>query len=836
MNQDIFKKFSENLKKVLIMSERISKEQNTPMNTEHQLLALSMIKDNLAFEVLSSFKIGTDQIQMVGSLISKQNIPKKPIGLSGESKKSIQAAVKIASKYNHSIVDCEHLLIALLSDNSFNSYMIIKRIGVNPDNIVKQIESIFGNINETFAQVNIPPENENIMNEMGVGDNDFFGPMGPMQGGGQTMTKAKTISHLELYTTNINKLAAANKLDPVIGRETETERIIQILSRRTKNNPILVGDPGVGKTSIVEGLARKIIDGRVTANLLNKEILSLDMGALIAGTMYRGQFESRVKKILDEIKKKGNVILFIDEIHTVVGAGSTEGSIDAANLLKPMLAKGELRTIGSTTFDEYKKHIEKDPAFERRFQPVKVSEPSIAESIKILMGIKNKYESHHGIKYTREAIEAAVKLSKRYINDRFLPDKAIDLIDEAGAAASKISEHAALLNKLKKELRNILKQKDDLIMVERYKEATMLRKKEIIIEQEMKKIQSKSEKVIKKEIGVEDIANLISKWTGISVSNLTLEEKKRYLDLDKRIMKRIIGQDEAVKSIAQAIKRARVGISNPNRPTGSFIFLGPTGVGKSELAKTLAKEMLGSENSIIKIDMSEFMEKHNVSRLVGAPAGYIGFEEGGKLTETVRKNPFSIILLDEIEKAHPEVFNILLQILEDGELTDAKGRKVDFKNTIIIMTSNLGTDILNKQAAIGFNNKGDEYEYQKLKDNVMESIKKHFKPEFLNRIDKIIVFEPLSKESIRKIVEIQLLDLKKRLSTLKFSLLAKKEVKDWIAEKGFSPEFGARPIRKVISDYIETPISEGILTEEFLSGDTISINKTKDSITVSKMK
>lgn len=832
MKRNIFKKFSENLKKVLILSERIATEQNALMNTEHQLLALSMVKNSLAFEVLANFNINSEKIQLVGSLIGKQNAANKPLGLSKESKKSIQSAVKIALKYDHSIVDCEHLLISLLSNSTFNSYTVIERIGVKPENIVKQIESIFGNINETFAQINIPSENDNILNEMG--DNEFFGPIGPMPGMGQTMTKTKVNSQLELYTTNITRLAKAKKLDPVIGREIETERIIQILSRRTKNNPILVGDPGVGKTSIVEGLAERIINGKVTAMLLNKEILSLDVGALIAGTMYRGQFESRVKKILEEIKKRGNVILFIDEIHTIVGAGSTEGSVDAANLLKPMLAKGELRTIGSTTFDEYKKYIEKDAAFERRFQPVKVVEPNIDESIKILMGIKSKYENHHKVKYTRGAIEAAVKLSKRYINDRFLPDKAIDLVDEAGAATLKISGETIKLTKLQKEFREILKQKDDLIIAEKYKEATLLRKEEILIEQKIKQINFLLGKPEKKEIGAEEIAVLISKWTGISVSNLTVEEKKRYLNLETRIKKRIIGQDEAISSIAKAIKRARVGISNPNRPTGSFIFLGPTGVGKSELAKTLAKEMLGSENSIIKIDMSEFMERHNVSRLVGAPAGYVGYEEGGKLTEQIRKNPFSIILLDEIEKAHPEVFNILLQILEDGELTDAKGRKVDFKNTIIIMTSNLGTDILNRQAKIGFNNAKDEFEYQKLKENVMDAVKKHFKPEFLNRIDKIIVFEPLSKESIRKIVDIQLLDLKKRLSELKLSISLKKEVKDWIAEKGYSPEFGARPIRKVISDYIETAISESVLMEEFSSGDKLNIVAKDDSIKLTK--
>lgn len=834
MKENIFKKFSENLKKVLILSERTSKEQNVPLNTTHVLLATSMVEGTLAFEILKNNGIKSNQIEVVGTLINKQNPQALETGLSSESKKAIQKAVKIASKYGHGTVDTEHLLIALLSDKSFVSYLIVERMGFQPAQIVSQIESIFGSIGETMAQHQNNIEQENPMNDIAGGD-EFFGPIGPIGGMGQTMTRTKKETVLEQYTTNLTKSSAAGNLDPVIGRAAETERLIQILTRRTKNNPILIGEPGVGKTAIVEGLARKLVEGKVTSKLLGKEILSLDLGALIAGTMYRGQFEGRVKKLLDEVKKKGNVIIFVDEIHMIVGAGSTEGSIDAANLLKPMLSRGELRMIGSTTFDEYKKYVEKDRAFERRFQPVKVAEPTIAESIKILNGIKDRYERHHNVKYTREAIEAAVKLSARYINDRFLPDKAIDLIDEAAAAKSKISPDSSVLTKLNLELRNILKQKDDLIAEERYKEATLLRSKEIIIEEKIDKIKSKTVKVERNEVSAENIATLISKWTGIAVYNLTFEEKKHYLNLEKRLKTRIIGQDEAVASISSAIKRARVGISNPSRPTGSFIFLGPTGVGKSELAKTLAIELLGSQNALIKIDMSEFMERHNVARLIGAPAGYVGYEEGGKLTEIVRKNPFSIILLDEIEKAHPEVFNILLQIMEDGELTDAKGRKVDFKNTIIIMTSNLGTEFMNKQAAIGFGKKDAGADIEKLKESVMGAVEKHFKPEFLNRIDKIIVFNPLDKDAIRKIVDIQIGDLNKRLAHSKLRIKVGKEVKDWIADKGYTPEFGARPIRKVITDHIETPLSEGILLEKFSAGDTLEAKIVKDNIKITKV-
>ena len=832
MNENIFKKFSPNLKKVLILAEKIAKEQNAPLNTGLELLAISMLPNTLAFEVLSNNSIKSDRIQVIFSLIAKQKSIGKKEGLSAESKKSIQSAVKFASKYNHSVVDTEHLLMSLLSDKSFNSYEIIERLGLKPAEMVKQLDSIFGSINSAMNKPVEQNEPENFIGD--IPDGDFLGPIGPMGGMGQATTKTKKETALNIYTTNITRLASANKLDPVIGREVETERIIQILSRRTKNNPILVGEPGVGKTAIVEGLAHKLVEGKISSKLFGKEILSLDLGALIAGTMYRGQFESRVKKLLDEIRKKGNVILFVDEIHTIVGAGSTEGSIDAANLLKPMLGRGELHMIGSTTFDEYKKYIEKDRAFERRFQPVKVVEPTGAESIKILNGVKQKYEQHHNVKYSRDAILAAVKLSARYINDRFLPDKAIDLIDEAGASKAHISKDTMELAKLKKELRNVLKQKDDLIIDEKYKEATLLRSKELVIEQKINNIQSKSKKAEKKEVTAEDIAKLISKWTGISVSNLSLEEKKHFLDLENRLKRRIIGQDEAIASISSAIKRARVGISNPNRPTGSFIFLGPTGVGKSELAKTLAREILGSQNALVKIDMSEFMERHNVARLVGAPAGYIGYEEGGKLTEIVRKNPFSIILLDEIEKAHPEVFNILLQIMEDGELTDAKGRKVDFKNTIIIMTSNLGTEFMNKQAAIGFANKDAEAKIEKLKENVMNAVEKHFKPEFINRIDKIIVFNPLDKESIRKIVDIQIGDLNKRLSQNKIKLKIGAQVKDWIADKGFTPQFGARPIRKVITEHIETPLSEGMLMEKFSSGDVLELKISGDKIKISK--
>lgn len=823
MNQNIFGKFSDSLKKVLILAETTAKEQNMPMDTQHQLFAIANIKDGIANEILLDLNVAPDRLKLSMSFLAPgKNEPT----ITKEAKLAIQNSIKIAAKFNHSSVESEHLLLSLIKDKKFNSYLLLYKIGSSiPKEIEDQIEGLFAS-NKDAALPKI-----NMENDLGSGfempSDDSFGQMNPGQIGpmlpmSPSTTKERKESILDHFASNITKLAKDRKLDPVIGRELESERIMQILSRRTKNNPILVGEPGVGKTAIVEGIAQKIIEGKVPSKLQGKELFSLDLGSIIAGTMYRGQFESRIKKILAEIKKRGNIVLFIDEIHTIVGAGSTEGSIDAANLLKPMLSKGELRLIGSTTFDEYKKHIEKDPAFERRFQPVKIQEPTVEDTIKILNGIKKKYEIHHNVTYTKDAIVAAAQLSKRYISDRFLPDKAIDLIDEAAAAKDTISKESIALVKLKNDLRAILMKKEDLIIEELYQEATLLREKEIKIENQIKelsKVQSKKEVIDEK-----DIANLVSKFTGIPIANLDHDSRKKILDLEKNIKKRIVGQDEAVSEISKAIKKSRVGLSNPNRPAGSFIFLGPTGVGKSELAKVVAKEILGDEKSLIKIDMSEFMEKHNLSRLVGAPAGYIGYEEGGKLTEVVRKNPYSVILLDEIEKAHPEVFNMLLQILEDGILTDAKGRAVSFKNSTIIMTSNLGTDILRKQSSIGFGAaKNSKDEFAKLKENVLESVEKHFKPEFINRLDKLIVFKPLSLESIKKIVDILMQELKGRLAAKNLKLKYDTKVKDWIAQNGFDQNFGARPIRRTISENIESLITDAILEERYKEGDQITI-------------
>ena len=828
MNNEIFKKFSPNLKKSLIEAEKIAQSYKSAINTEHQLLSLLQIKDTLAFEILSSFDISAERISLISSLAAtKPVLETDPV--SSDAKKSIQMAVQSALKYNHANIGSEHLLLALISNKAFNSYQIIERAGIDPKKIKRQIESLFSGINNSFASQSKPVQPNMAFDDAGfmppeMGDDQPFFGFGAMPQQGNTATAAKKESALDQFSINLTKSAASGKLDPVIGRQSEILRLAQTLSRRTKNNPILIGEPGVGKTAIVEGLAQRIASGTVPDKLRGMEIMSIDLGSILAGTMYRGQFESRIKKILAEISKRGNIILFVDEIHMMVGAGSTEGSIDAANLLKPMLAKGELRLIGSTTFDEYKKHIEKDSAFERRFQPIQVAEPTIEEAIKILNGIKSRYESFHNVKYSAEAIEAAVELSARYINDRYLPDKAIDLLDEAGAAQNLDINKNQQLNQLKKELAEVLKKKEEAISSERYEEATILRESEMKLNAGIAKETANIPKSEKKTVLDSDIARLVSEWTGVPVSNINKSERKSYLNLDKNLRKYIIGQEAAIAELSKALKRARTGISNPKRPIGSFMFLGPTGVGKTELAKVLAREVFGSDNSLIKLDMSEFMEKHNVARLIGAPAGYIGYEEGGRLTETVRKNPYSVILFDEIEKAHSEVFNILLQIMEDGQLSDAKGRKVDFRNCIIILTSNLGTEILRRQATIGFN-KSDSKEdkYNKLKDSVIESVEKSFRPEFINRLDQIIVFYPLDKFAIKKIVALQTGELIARLKKQGIALDLPVTVTDLIAQESYNEEYGARPIRKYIADHVETLISDALLTEKYLPGDTIHL-------------
>lgn len=832
---NIFKKFGENLKKILLMAEKSAIEKKTMLDTEHQLLAITTFKDCLASEVLQSFGITADRVQLISSLLTRRKDLASLEKITQDGKKAVQLSVQIAAEYGHFSIEPEHLLIALISDKSFNSYLIVERIGVNPKSLKDRLEVLLSNLKKKMADA-IPMPQDQIESLTGEDAGDLFDMGSPLGGNSLPFSRPQSATQkketfLDQFASNLTALARKNDLDPVIGRNAEIERLVQILCRRTKNNPILIGEPGVGKTTIVEGFVQRIIKGEVPAILSNCEVFSLDIGSILAGTMYRGQFESRIKKILAEVKKRGNIILFADEIHMLVGAGSTEGSIDAANLLKPMLSRGELKLIGSTTFDEYKKHIEKDSAFERRFQPIKVAEPTVAEAIEILKGIKSKYEYFHHIKYTESAIEAAVIMSKRYINDRFLPDKAIDLIDEAGAATYKIPKESQKIIRLKEKYAKLLKDKNELIQFEKYDQASKLRDQELQLEKEIKKISETKTPVERSEITEENIAKIVSNLTGIPVTSLSISEKKRYLSIEKLMKKYVVGQDEAIKEIAKALKRRRVGISNPNKPIGSFIFLGPTGVGKTELAKVLASEVLGNEKSLVKIDMSEFMERHNVARLVGAPAGYVGFEEGGKLTETVRKNPYSIILLDEIEKAHPEVYNILLQIMDEGHLTDAKGRKIDFRNTIVILTSNLGTDIIRKQSAIGFADGEDKkVEYSRLKESILENVEKSFRPEFINRLDQIIVFYPLDQKSIRKIVDLQISELQKRLSDQNYKLEVTEDAREYIAKNSFSKDFGARPVKKYIADHLEMPISDAILKEKYQAGGTIKIGCDKTGI------
>ncbi len=834
MDPNIFGKFSDNLRKILVLAERIAKDSAKPLDTEDMLLALVLTKGTLASDILNSLEIVPEKVSIIAKLVSNQGKKQGTPAISLDAKNVMQGAVRIAAGYNHMVVDAEHLLLALLSDSKLNSYSIIERIGIKPERIAEQITSIFNEISKASGSLN----NDQSMgfDIPNIGDmpgDEFASDMNDPSGKTKTAEIEKTF--LEQYTTNLTLQAKGNQLDPLIGRGPEIERVAQILSRRTKNNPLLVGESGVGKTAIVEGLARKIVDGNVPQTLIGKTILSLDLGSLLAGTMYRGQFESRVKKLLAEIKKIGKIILFIDEIHTTVGTGSAEGSLDTANMLKPILTKSEFQVIGATTFDEYKKHIEKDPAYERRFQIVQVPEPSVNETIKILRGLKQKYEQHHGVKFTPEALVAATELSERYITDRFLPDKAIDLIDEAAAATNIVTPESTKLAKLQSKLADIQSKKEEAVMTENYESATHFREEEILLSDKISALEKTSASQKKQTIDASDIAKIVSRWTGIQVENLSLDERKRYLNLEERLKKFVIGQDEAVSIISKSIRRNRAGISDPDRPIGSYLFLGPTGVGKTHLSKTLAKQLFGSEDNLIKIDMSEFMEKHNVSRLVGAPAGYVGYDDGGKLTEAVRRKPYSIVLFDEIEKAHPEVFNILLQILEDGYLTDAKGRQINFRNTVIIMTSNLGTSELKRAEEIGFHsNTSSESQHEAMKNMVMETIKRELKPEFVNRLDSIIVFHQLDKFSISKIVELNLGELARRMKKQGILLAIGSDIKKVISETGYSDEFGARPIRRVITDKLEDPISEAIISGKFVSGDKIKAYLVNQKVVLKK--
>jgi len=810
----MFKRYTEKAKKVVMIAQEEAINLNHDyIGTEHILIGLIKEEEGVASQVLKQLGVNADKvIEEVEQLVGKGEYQQvDEIAFTPRSKKVLELASQEATQLKNNYIDTEHILLGLIKERSGVAIRILSDLGVNLDNVYSEIMKILMQ-NETQG---FPSATE------------------------KRTTKTPA---LDEFGRDLTKFAQEDKLDPVIGRSVEIQRVIQILSRRKKNNPCIIGEAGVGKTAIVEGLAQKISNGDVPEILKDKRIYCLDLALIVAGTKYRGEFEKRLKKIVKEVQDSNDVILFIDEIHTLVGAGAAEGAIDASNILKPALARGELQVIGATTTDEYRKYIEKDAALERRFQPIYISEPSIEETVKILHGLRDKYEAHHKIKITDEALEAAAHLSARYVSGRFLPDKAIDLVDEA---ASKIKLQNTIsppdMKEVEIKLSKIKKEKESAVKLQEFENAARLRSEEKKLESELQKVKEKWEKgrrVNKVEVMEEDIAEIVSSWTGIPIFSLKEEEAQKLLRMEDELHKRIIGQDEAIISISKAIRRARAGMKNPKRPIGSFIFLGPTGVGKTELARTLAEFLFGDENALISLDMSEYMEKFAVSRLVGAPPGYVGYEEGGQLTEKVRRKPYSVVLLDEIEKAHPDVYNILLQIFEDGRLTDSQGRVVDFKNIVIIMTSNVGATLIKKGATLGFRgaNDSEEMSYKEIKDKVMGELHKTFRPEFLNRIDELIVFKPLNREEIKKITGLMLNEVKKLLEEQKIDLDTTEEAKELLAKEGYDPNFGARPLRRTIEKLIENPISEKILASEFKEGDCVLVEAKDGKIMFSKKK
>ncbi len=795
-------RFTEKAQRVLMLAKEEAKALRHPaVGTEHLLLGLIREGEGIAAKALQGLGVNSTGVRaQVEAIVGKgTGTIVGEVGFTPRAKKVLELANDEGRRQGVNYVGTEHILLGLIREGEGVAARVLANLNISADKVLRQVMYLLGE------------------GPAAVAANSISSP-------GSAKTPA-----LNEFGRDLTKLAREGKLDPVIGREHEIERVIQILSRRTKNNPCLIGEPGVGKTAIAEGLAQRIVENKVPEILTGKRVITLDLSAILAGSKYRGEFEERLKKILDEIKIAGNIVLFIDELHTLIGAGAAEGAIDAANILKPALARGELQCVGATTLDEYRKYIERDAALERRFQPITVGEPTIEQAVSILQGLRDRYEAHHRVEITDEAIKAAVTLSDRYISDRFLPDKAIDLVDEA-ASKVRLKAYTAPpdLKELEAKMESLRKEKEAAVLGQEFEKAADFRDQEHKVKQHLEELKAQWQNargLEKSVVSEEDIAQIVSSWTGVPLQKLAEEESARLLKLEQVLHQRVIGQDEAVKAVARAVRRARAGLKNPKRPIGSFIFLGPTGVGKTELARALAEALFGDEDATVRIDMSEYMEKHAVSRLVGAPPGYVGHDEGGQLTEAVRRKPYSVILLDEIEKAHPEVFNILLQVLEDGRLTDTKGRTVDFRNTVIIMTSNVGANLIKREATMGFVAVASpENDYQAMKHRVTEELKKSFRPEFLNRIDEVIVFHPLQEEQMKEIAELMLNSLTERLHEQELRIEVSPEVKTLIAKEGYDLLFGARPLRRAIQRLIEDPLAEEMLMGKFKPGATVHLS------------
>ena len=813
----MMQRFTDDAQRVLSFAQEAALELGHDyVGTEHVLIGLTKVKNGVAAKALEELGIVTEDIfEAVEEQVGRGNKKATSIYMTPRVKHVLELAVQVANRMNHNYVGTEHILLGLLSDGGGVAVGFLRAMNIRTDDIVEAIRHILGS-----------STNGDHSGQEGANNNGDLGD-------------------LTDFATDLNESAKQGKIDPVIGRDTEIQRVIQILSRRTKNNPVLIGEPGVGKTAIAEGLAQRIVNGNVPEILRNKRIISLSISSMLAGAKYRGEFEERLKKAIDEVQQHKDMIIFIDEIHTLVGAGATEGAMDAANILKPALARGEFQVIGATTLDEYKKHIEKDAALERRFQPVQVGEPNEEDALEILRGLRDRYEAFHKAKITDEALKAAVTLSSRYITDRFLPDKAIDVVDEsASKVRMKVFSAAPDVKALEDRLNTVKKEKEAAVTSQDFEKAAKLRDEEQALVKEIddKKTVAKEESDQKLIVTEEDIAAVVAQWTGIPVTKIAEEESETLLHLEDELHKRVIGQDDAVTAVAKAVRRARAGLKDPKRPIGSFLFLGPTGVGKTELARALASSLFGDESAMIRLDMSEYMEKHTVSRLVGAPPGYVGYEEGGQLTDAVRRKPYSVILLDEVEKAHADFFNILLQVLDDGRLTDSQGRTVDFRNTVIIMTSNLGAKALHKNSTeLGFlapkkaeshSNDSKRIDFKEAKKSVLDAVKRHFRPEFLNRIDEMIVFHPLTEEDLTKIVTILMSDVIKRLGERDLQLEITPEAMKLLVKEGSDFTMGARPLKRAIQRLIEDPVSDLILKGEAIAGKTIKANAKDNDIVV----